>query len=181
MSYHQHAPIGLFFGSTTGNTEDIAALIAGYIGYERVQQYNIAVTGLADISAHRYLIFGIPTWDFGELQEDWQDLWQELEHFDLTGCRCAIFGLGDQIGYAEWFLDAMGLLHNKLQQQGAQMVGYWPNQGYNFDESKALTPDGRQFVGLALDEDSQHAETEERVALWVPQVLTEFGLDSEGS
>ncbi len=168
--------IGLFFGSTTGNTEAVAQLIAEKIGPSRVQPHDIAAEGLAAIGCYRYLILGIPTWDFGELQEDWADLWPELETLELQGVTCALFGLGDQIGYGEWFLDAMGLLHDRLQARGARMVGYWPAAGYTFEASKALAADGEHFVGLALDEDSQHGETEERIERWLPAVLAAFGL-----
>lgn len=54
------------------------------------------------------------------------------------------------------------------------MIGYWPNQGYEFEASKALTEDGSHFVGLALDEDSQYDLSDERIATWIEQVLTEY-------
>jgi flavodoxin II len=57
------------------------------------------------------------------------------------------------------------------------MVGYWPNQGYKFTGSKALTRDETHFVGLAVDQDSQSDETDERVEAWVKQVVNEFELD----
>lgn len=168
--------IGLFYGSTTGNTEGVAEMIVSIIGADKVQSVDIAADGIAELLQFDYLIFGIPTWDFGELQEDWSDMWDALQAFSLQGKRCAVYGLGDQIGYSEWFLDAMGLLHNRLQGLGADMVGYWPVAGYNFEASKALTEDEQQFVGLALDEDCQRGETQERVETWCAQVLQEFGL-----
>ncbi|WP_286237001.1 flavodoxin FldB [Neptuniibacter halophilus] len=171
------APIGLFYGSTTGNTEAVGELIAEKIGFDRVQRIDVAADGVGDIESYDYLILGIPTWDFGELQEDWADLWDQLDQLDLQGKPCALFGLGDQIGYAEWFLDAMGLLHDKLQARGAQLKGYWPVAGYNFEASKALTADHQQFVGLAIDEDCQRSETDERVEKWCQQVMQEFGIN----
>ncbi|WP_459782808.1 flavodoxin domain-containing protein, partial [Photobacterium sp. R1] len=83
-------------------------------------------------------------------------VWNQLDGLTLTGKTVALFGLGDQEGYTEWYLDAMGMLHDQLLPTGAQFVGYWPNQGYNFEASKALTEDKSFFVGLALDEDSQY-------------------------
>lgn len=169
--------IGLFFGTTTGNTEEVAGLIVDNLSGYDVQQHDIAEEGVLAAANYDYLIIGIPTWDFGELQEDWNDLWdEELAQVDFTGKTCALFGLGDQVGYGEWFQDAMGLLHDKLKAQGATMVGYWPNSGYKFKASKALTEDESHFVGLAVDHDSQSAETESRVESWVPQVLAEFDL-----
>ncbi|MFC6671600.1 flavodoxin FldB [Marinobacterium aestuariivivens] len=170
------APIGLFFGSTTGNTAEVAERIAALIGPGQVDLFDVADNGLAGIDDYRLLIFGIPTWDFGEQQEDWLDIWHELDSLELPGVRFALFGLGDQIGYAEWYLDAMGMLHDRLRDAGAEPVGYWPREGYDFEASKALTADGSRFVGLALDEDSQRAETDARIEAWVPQVLEAFGL-----
>lgn len=169
-------PIGLFYGSTTGNTEGVAELISEQIGFDKIHRIDIAADGLESLSEYEHLILGIPTWDFGELQEDWADLWTLLENIDLQGKTCALFGLGDQIGYGEWFLDAMGLLHERVQAKGAVMVGYWPVEGYDFEASKALTADGQQFVGLGIDEDCQHGETQERVTQWCQQVLKEFGM-----
>ncbi|RTE66566.1 flavodoxin FldB [Amphritea opalescens] len=168
--------IGLFYGSTTGNTESCAELIATHIGFDRVDLHELAAEGLEGVSDYRYLIFGIPTWDYGELQEDWSDVWAELDELDLNGVKCALFGLGDQIGYGEWFLDAMGALHDKLVSRGAIMCGYFPIEGFNFEASKALTEEQDCFVGLALDEDCQNELTADRVARWVPEVLEAFAL-----
>lgn len=166
--------IGLFYGSTTGNTEDIAEMIAAALGKERVVLHDIAAEGIDQLNQYSTLVLGIPTWDYGELQEDWSDVWGEIDDMDLSGVTCALFGLGDQIGYGEWFLDAMGALHDKLVSRGAKLVGYWPVAGYSFEASKALTQDESCFVGLALDEDSQSDRSPERVEAWTAQVLAEF-------
>jgi flavodoxin II len=121
-----------------------------------------------------FLILGISTWDFGEIQEDWNEIWQDIGHVPFQGKHVALFGLGDQEGYGEWFLDAMGLLHDELKPAGAQFLGYWPTDGYKFEASKALTEDGKSFVGLALDEDSQYELSDERIACWCEQILTEY-------
>lgn len=169
--------IGLFYGSTTGNTEAVAGQIAEQIGFDKIHCIDIAEDSLDNLSEYEHLILGIPTWDYGELQEDWSDLWDVLDAAEVKGKTCAVFGLGDQIGYAEWFLDAMGLLHDRMQERGAIMKGYWPVEGYKFEASKALTEDGSQFVGLAIDEDCQNIETAERVERWCQQIITEFDLD----
>ena len=64
---------------------------------------NVAETPLASCQLYHYLIFGIPTWDYGELQEDWEEMWPELDSLDLSGKEVALYGLGDQQGYPEWF------------------------------------------------------------------------------
>lgn len=171
------APIGLFYGSSTCYTEMAAEKIQKEIGESLVDVFNIADTPIVEAQFYSSLIMGIPTWDYGELQEDWEDIWQELDDLDLAGKKVALYGLGDQVGYPEWFLDAMGYLHTKLAERGASFCGYWDVQGYEFENSQALTEDKSQFVGLALDEENEFDKTEARVAQWCEQVLQAFGIE----
>lgn len=53
-------------------------------------------------------------------------------------------------------------------------MGYWPTDGYDFNDSKAVR--NGKFVGLAIDEDNQADLTESRVENWSTQVKSEFGL-----
>jgi flavodoxin long chain len=168
--------IGLFYASTTGNTETVAEQIAGLIEEAQVDLHDLASEPVSSITQYDRLIMGIPTWDFGELQEDWDAVWPELEQIDFSGRKVALFGLGDQLGYGEWFLDAMGLLGELVQARGGELVAPWPVDGYEFEQSRALNPDGTHFIGLAIDEDGQAGETAERIARWVPEVLSAFEL-----
>lgn len=169
--------IALFYGSSTCYTEMAAEKIRDYIGESLVDIFNVADTPIAHAQFYEHIIMGIPTWDYGELQEDWEDIWRELDELTLHNKRVALFGLGDQIGYPEWFLDAMGYLHDKLVLRGAHMIGYWKNEGYEFEASKALTENDKYFVGLALDEENEFNKTPERIALWCDNILQEFGLE----
>ena len=166
--------IGLFYGSTTCYTEMAAEKIQAEIGKEIVHLHNIKDEPLIHCLAYDYIIFGISTWDYGQLQEDWESNWCEIEKLDLTNKIIALYGMGDQVGYSEWFQDALGMLHQAILPLGAQLVGYWPNQGYEFLASKALTTDKSHFVGLALDDDSQYQLTEHRITQWCEQILTEM-------
>ncbi len=165
--------VGIIFGSTTGNTAKVASMIAERLGSQAIV-HDIIDKELDGLDDYDICLFGIPTWDFGELQEDWADIWESVKVLALPGKPCALFGLGDQIGYGEWFLDAMGLLHAELSRAGANIAGYWPIDGYDFEASKALTQDGSHFVGLALDEDSQSSETEARIDQWLDQLKRDF-------
>ena len=54
--------IAIFFGSTTGNTEDVVDKI-----YDNLIRYNVSVFDIESDSIllsdeYDYLIFGIPTW-----------------------------------------------------------------------------------------------------------------------
>jgi flavodoxin II len=166
--------IALFFGSTTGNTEDIAEQICAQFSRHQVELFNVIDEPLSLVASYDKLIFGIPTWDYGELQADWENIWDEIDDIDFTDKRFACFGCGDQIGYPEWFQDAMGLLHDKLVALGGIPVGYWPTDGYTFEASKAATVDRSQFIGLAVDEDNQHELTQTRIEDWCQQLEQEF-------
>ena len=178
------ATIGLFYGSSTCYTEmageKIRDVIDGILGNGSVRLHNIALDPIETMTDFSYLILGIPTWDYGELQEDWESHWESLDDLDLTQTQVAIYGLGDQIGYPEWFQDALGYLWAKVVNQGARSVGAWPNQGYSFEQSRALTEDGRYFVGLPLDDENQLDLSEDYINRWCHQILREFGLLSDG-
>ena len=166
--------IGLFYGSTTCFTEIAAEKIQQEIGEDIVELHNIKDVDIAQCLTFDFLIFGISTWDYGELQEDWESHWPELYNLDLTNKVIAIYGLGDQLGYTDWFQDAVGMLHDVVEEQGGHTIGYWPVKGYEFNASKALTADKTQFVGLALDEDNQYDLSEQRIHEWCSQILTEI-------
>ncbi|MCV6589849.1 MAG: flavodoxin FldB [Marinobacterium sp.] len=166
--------LAIFYGTTTGNTGDIAVKVQEFFGANECEIFDVKDTSLSQVATYDQLIFAIPTWDYGEVQEDWLEIWDEVDNLDFTGKTVAFIGLGDQYGYAEWFVDAMGMLHDKIKPRGATIVGHWPAQGYEFDESKALTADKKHFIGLAIDEDCQRELTEDRLNEWCSQVMVEF-------
>ena len=61
--------IGLFYGSSTCYTEMAAEKIRDIIGPELVTLHNLKDDSPALMSQYDVLILGIPTWDFGEIQE----------------------------------------------------------------------------------------------------------------
>lgn len=166
--------IGLFFGSDEGNTERVAGLIQQRLGEERVVVYDIADVTQLEFAEYSQIILGIPTWDFGQIQSDWEEFWADIEAVDFTGKAVALFGLGDQFGYGDYFLDAMGMLHDVVIANGATMVGYWPTEGYDYDASKAEVVGQPLFMGLAIDEDQQEELTDARVDQWCKQIENEF-------
>lgn len=166
--------IGIYYASTSGNTETVTDLLVNCLGDDVADRHDIARTGFSDIEKYDLLIFGQPTWDYGQLQADWKAIWPELDGIDFRDRLVALYGLGDQYGYPDSYLNALGTLHDKLVEQGATIIGYWPNHGYDFAASKALTQSGAFFVGLALDEESQGHLTESRIATWCRQMMGEF-------
>jgi flavodoxin I len=168
------ASIGIFYGSTTGNTERIAQDIAAAIGPERVAGiHDVAKTAAGDLARYDVLILGVPTWNIGDVQDDWAALLPELTGLNLAGKKVALFGLGDQRGYPDSFVDALGEVWAALKPSGAELIGLWPTSGYDFVVSRGLYDDAH-FLGLALDEDRESFLTEERIAAWVAQLNGEI-------
>ncbi len=153
----------IIYGSTTGNTEEVARKIAEEMGDARL--VNAADAAPDDLSSADRIILGTSTWGVGDLQDDWEGKMGLFDGLDLSGKKAAVFGLGDQEGYPDSFVDGMGILAGKLSETGAELVGTWPVEGYEFDESGAVT--NGQFVGLALDEDNQSDLTDQRIRDWI--------------
>lgn len=169
--------IGLFYGSTDGNTASVAQLIQQEIGARsaaNVELFDISEYFLEEMLDFNLLIVGVSTWNTGQLQADWEAIFEEFDQLDLSGKQVALFGLGDQRGYPDTFVDGLFFVAQKMQERGAEIVGHWPITGYTFRQSWAA--EGDQFVGLVLDEHSQQQLTAPRVKQWVDQVLTAFGL-----
>ncbi|MGV3344481.1 flavodoxin FldB [Enterobacteriaceae bacterium LUAb1] len=166
--------IGLFYGSSTCYTEIVAEKIRDIIGEELVTLHNVKDDALRLMEQYDMLILGIPTWDFGELQEDWEAVWSTIPALSLQGKIVALYGMGDALAYGDWFLDALGRLHDVLIPTGVHFVGYWPAAGYEFTASKALMNNGTHFTGLALDDVNEFTLTDQRLATWCEQILTEM-------
>ncbi len=175
MTALAQANIGLIFGTDTGNTEEIGTKIAdSFASYGcGVEMVNVIDASAEVIAAFDCLIMGIPTWDFGGIQEDWEAFEEDIIASQLDGKLVALYGLGDQLGYGDYFVDAMGWLHEKLQSTGATIVGAWSTEGYDFEESRALNHDRSKFCGLAIDEDQQFELTDQRITQWVAQVVAQ--------
>jgi flavodoxin I len=168
------ASVGLFYGTQTGNTQTIAEQIQQILGEDVVELMDIADATAEDFEPFPYIIVGCPTWNIGELQSDWDGFFDELDQIDFSGKKVAYFGAGDQVGYADNFQDAIGILEEKISSLGGTTVGHWPTDGYDFNESKAVKQG--KFVGLAIDEDNQPELTDERVTAWTARLKSEFGL-----
>ena len=164
--------IKLIYGSDTGNTELVTEDISKLLD-------NIEVTTVADLTSedwdHDKFILGIPTWYDGELQSDWEDYFEEFKTIDFTNKTVAIFGLGDQLGYEEWFCDGIGILAEVIMENGGKVIGYTEkDDSYDLDETPKSLVDDNTFYGLCLDEDNQDDLTEERVENWVEKLKLEY-------
>ena len=161
---------GIIYSSYTGLTFDITTIIEKYLDLLKLEVLEVSSINSNDFLRFDFLMLGVPTWFVGELEPEWDDYFPDFENIDFTGKDIAIFGLGDQYGYPDNFVDGIGILAEVIIKNGGNIVGYWPNKGYDFNKSIGLAPNG-MFYGLALDEDNQPELSEERVKLWTEGLL----------
>ena len=162
----------IIYGSDTGNTEVIAEDLVKLLGEHEV--LTVDELEESDWEGNELYILGIPTWYDGELQSDWEDYLDDFQKINFTGKTVAVFGLGDQVGYAEWFCDGVGILADIVEKNGGKVIGNWSTDGYEFESSKAVMNTNNTFFGLCLDEDNQPELTQERLKKWVEQLKNEY-------
>ena len=167
--------IGLFYGPTEGNVEKVAKLVASKI--ENVDLVKVKEVDANAFDKYDNIILGISTlgkhtWSSENEGNDWDQFLPKLNGADLKGKKVAIFGLGDHIAYADFFVDAMGELFEVVKETGATVIGGVSDEGYEYNESRAFV-DGK-FIGLPIDEDFEDDLTEERVDSWLKIVLPEM-------
>lgn len=156
------------YGSSMGNTEEAANLIAAELGVDDI--YNIGSTKAEVLNGYDKLIIGTSTWGSGDLQDEWDSF--DLDSIKVKDKTIALFGMGDSSSYSDTYCNGMGILFEKFSANGAKIVGAVSTDGYEFDESIAVR-DGK-FVGLALDADNQSDLTESRIKAWVEQIKPDF-------
>lgn len=168
------ANIGLFYGSTTGNTLKVAEMIQEAFGADEVDIFDVREATAAMLDNYDVLVLGTSTWHWGGLQDEWADFEENLSKVRLKGKKVALFGLGDQKRYPDNFVDGIGLLYDRIKPLGIMLIGMWPTKGYDFDQSAGQI--GDKFAGLAIDEDNEPDKTGQRVTQWVGQLKKELGL-----
>ena len=161
--------IALVYGSDTGSTEHISEIIAEKLDLKDISFLDIYTMKPNDFNQFNILIIGIPTWYIGELQTDWDDFFPEFKTIDFTNKKVAFFSLGDQYGYPDNFVDGLGILAKVVLENGGELFGYWPNNGYEFNKSLGIAPN-EMFYGLVLDEDNHRDMSDERINNWLIQL-----------
>ncbi len=162
--------IGIFYGSSTGNTEIVADKIKALFGKD-AETINIDSASKEDFEKYDFLVLGTSTWGIGDMQDDWEDFIEILEEVNLDKKKIALFGLGDQVNYADSFVDGMGAIHDAIYER-VDIVGAWPLDGYTFNESAAQK--NGKFIGLAIDKENQQDLTDDRLKEWVSILKKEF-------
>jgi len=175
---------GVFFGTSTGNTEEVADTLVAKIkelGFESPDPICVdnVVGSLSDeFAKYENLIVGTPTWNTGAETErsgtSWDEVYYgELSELSIQGKPVAVFGLGDQISYGENYADASGELYDVFSGLSCSMFGSTEvDDSYEHEASKAVKADGR-FCGLMCDQVNQDDLTPGRVDKWIRQLASE--------
>lgn len=163
---------GLFYSFSALKSKQVAKHIIEAWGKTGLKEVDADTARGEDLGKYDSLIMGVPTWFDGELPAYWDDMIPEIETLDFNGKKVGIYGLGDQKGYPENFVDGIGLMARILREQGAEIVGHTSAEGYSFESSSAL--ENNSFIGLALDFENQSGLNGDRIKNWVTQLKKEF-------
>lgn len=161
---------GIYYGSATGTTREIAHKIARMLEVPDSDIHNVADTAPSSVGQYETLVLGTSTWGSGEIESDWYDFAAGLEAMDLEGKKIALFGCGDET-MSDTFNDGVGLLYDRLKDTRACFIGEYDVDGYHFSHSKAVRPDGKA-VGLLLDEVNHPELTPLRLRAWAGIILS---------
>ena len=162
----------IIYSFNTKKTGKVAERIKEAFNDEMVEMVNAEEISEALFMSFDQIIMGVPTWFDGELPNYWDEFVPALEDLDLSDKKVALYGLGDQKGYPENFVDGMGLMAKILEKSDATLVGFTSVEGYEFESS--LAKRGDQFAGLAIDYENQGSMNKERIAAWVESLKKEF-------
>ncbi len=156
----------IFFASSTGNSAEIANKISNELN--NIDVFDLANTKIEKMNDYNKLIIGGSTWGDGELNDDWEDVWDDFCKLDLSKKTIALFGLGDQESYSYEFCSAIGIIYKQIISTNGNIIGFTSTEGYYHDSSKAQI--NNQFVGLLIDEDNQSELTDERINKWIKEI-----------
>lgn len=165
------ANIGIYYGTTAGNTEDVAKEIAKKLNVSASDLHDVAKAG-TDFSKYDVILFGSSSYGMGDLQDDWESYIEKLKEVDLSGKKVALFGCGDSSSYSDTFCNAVGKIYESIKNNGAQFIGQVSTDGYTYDESESVI-DGK-FIGLVLDQDNEYDLTSERIDNWIAELEKNF-------
>ena len=119
------ANVLIVYGSTTGNTENVAETIGKILtdGGHAVTVLDVAKATAAGICNGRdCVLFGCSTWgdDEIELQDDFVPFFDAFDSIGAKGVKCASFGCGDT-SYT-YFCGAVDAINERLEKLGANVI-----------------------------------------------------------
>lgn len=162
--------IGIFFGSTTGTTEEIAEKIATRLNVPTTDIHNVATTAPSKVADYDMILLGASTWGDGDLQDDMADFIDGLQALNLKGKQIAFFGCGDE-NMSDTFCNGVGEMYLRMQPTQAEFIGAFNTDGYEYTHSDANV-DGL-IVGLTIDQTNHPELTDKRIDKWAELIRAE--------
>lgn len=112
----------IVYASLTGNTEEMAELIAAGLRDSGVAAdlkmvEDCSASSLLDYDAY---LLGAYTWGDGELPDEFLDFTEEMQELDLSGKLTAIFGSGDTAYHL--YCGAVDELEEKVKAVGSELA-----------------------------------------------------------
>lgn len=163
--------IGIFYGTTSGMTQGIVDELEFYLKNHEYYVFNVK-DGIEDINNYSNLIFISPTYGVGELQKDWENVFNAFKKIDFKNKVIGIVSLGNQLAFGESFAESMRIIYDVVSENNGKIVGFTSPEGYLFKESKAVI--NEKFVGLAIDEHNDSDITPERISNWINSIKKDF-------
>ena len=168
-------PFTIFWGSQTGNTEEIASALS--LKLPDSETIDVSEIDSADVFCKDHpIVCCVPTWNTGADEERsgtaWDDFVGEIKQLEMNGRYVACVGLGDSAAYSDNFCEAMEEIYSAFKEAGAKMIGRVSTEGYTFNESKSV--ENGEFCGLPIDEINESELTEERVDNWIKKIMKEI-------
>ncbi|MFC7440499.1 flavodoxin [Laceyella putida] len=138
----------MIYTSMTGNTEEMAELIAEGIREQGwvLDMKEVMDADVSELQDYEGILLGAYTWGDGELPDEFIDFYEEMKELDLTGKRAAVFGSCDSA--YEKFGAAVDILTERLAELGANLVlkGLKVELAPSGEERETCKQFGRNFV-----------------------------------
>lgn len=163
--------IGIFYGSTTGSTLELAEEIANALSVNASDIHDVAETAPSAVGDYDVIIIGASTWGDGDLQPDMATFINGLEVLDLRDKMVAIFGCGDDT-LSDTFCDAVGEIYQRLHNTHAMFFAPFNNDGYRYRHSRSDVHG--MIVGLCIDNVNHPDDTPGRVKAWTDEIKKEL-------
>lgn len=163
--------IGIFYGSTTGTTLEVAEAIARELNVNPQDVHDVAQAAPSDVAGYDVLVIGASTWGAGDLQEDMATFLDGLQVLDLRDKEVAIFGCGDE-SMADTFCNSVGEIYHRLHDTKAMFIAPFNNDGYAYEASDSDVHG--MIVGLCIDNVNHPETTEARVKEWCKSIKEEI-------
>ncbi|NWL90297.1 flavodoxin [Paenibacillus sp. 79R4] len=114
--------IVIVYASLTGNTEEMAELIAEGIRSTGavVELKMVEDSNAVHLLEYDAYLLGAYTWGDGEIPDEFEDFLDEMKELDLQGTRSAVFGSGDTT--YRLYCGAVDELEERIKDFGVQVV-----------------------------------------------------------